>query len=97
MATVIKKAIIRRFGIPGIDEPEIVECVVRMTKEQIKSRLIELQKGYCEVGDSKPKITTIGQGDYVIVKCESSDTDWSFATRVTKSFWTANKTNIPVS
>jgi hypothetical protein len=82
------KCTIYQAGIPAIDTPQAIECMIAATQESIKSRLLELQMGYWQQGDKKPKVKVITlTPDSVLVKADSDDIDWHYVARIKKSIW----------
>ena len=82
------KCTIYQMGLPGIDTPFAVECMTKATQSSLKARLLELQMGYWQRGDSKPKFQVVNlTPDSVILKAESNDCDFYYAVRMKKKTW----------
>lgn len=54
----MKTAAIYLHGIPAIDKPTGIKTVKYETEDQLKKHLLEMQMGYWEEGDKKPKVVT---------------------------------------
>ncbi len=88
MNTQTAKCTIYQMGLPGIDSPVAIESLIKATQSDIKARLIELQMGYWQKGDCKPKFHVLNiTPESVILRAMSYDCDWHYVVRMKKQTW----------